>query len=61
MILNLHFFCSSTPAVQAALINSSIHVIMYTYYALSSLGPRVQKYLWWKRHITRLQLVGGSK
>ena len=30
---------------------------MYTYYALSCLGPGVQKYLWWKKHITHLQLV----
>ncbi|XP_060528424.1 elongation of very long chain fatty acids protein 7-like [Cylas formicarius] len=39
------------------LINSFIHVIMYTYYFLSSFGPEVRKYLWWKRHVTKLQLV----
>jgi hypothetical protein len=37
--------------------NTFIHVAMYTYYFLSSLGPKVQKYLWWKRYLTRLQLV----
>jgi hypothetical protein len=39
-----------------AVINSFIHVVMYSYYALSSLGPNVQKYLWWKKYITIMQL-----
>ena len=30
---------------------------MYLYYLLSALGPKVQKYLWWKKYITTLQLV----
>ena len=30
---------------------------MYLYYLLSALGPKAQKYLWWKRYITTLQLV----
>ena len=30
---------------------------MYLYYLLSALGPKVQKYLWWKRYITILQLA----
>jgi elongation of very long chain fatty acids protein 7 len=34
---------------------------MYTYYLLSSMGPKVQKYLWWKRYLTRLQLVSYSQ
>lgn len=44
-------------AIYGALINSIVHVVMYSYYALSCLGPSVQKYLWWKKHITHLQLV----
>jgi hypothetical protein len=39
------------------LINSFIHTIMYSYYTLSTLGQKVQKYLWWKRYLTQLQLV----
>jgi len=31
--------------------------VMYLYYLLSALGPKVQKYLWWKKYITTLQLV----
>ncbi|KAI5754139.1 elongation of very long chain fatty acids protein AAEL008004-like [Diaphorina citri] len=38
-------------------INSFVHVIMYTYYALAALGDQWQKYLWWKKYITTLQLL----
>ncbi len=40
-----------------ATLNSFIHVIMYIYYGLAGLGPSMQKYLWWKKYLTRLQLV----
>ncbi|GLV42889.1 uncharacterized protein CBL_09969 [Carabus blaptoides fortunei] len=39
------------------LANSFVHVIMYSYYFLAALGPAIQKYLWWKRYLTQLQLV----
>ena len=39
------------------LVNCIVHVVMYTYYFLSSLGPEMQKYLWWKRYITKIQLL----
>ncbi|KAI1286315.1 Elongation of very long chain fatty acids protein 1 [Halotydeus destructor] len=40
------------------LLNSAIHTAMYTYYALSTLGPRVRRrYLWWKRHLTTVQMA----
>ncbi|CAN7984964.1 unnamed protein product, partial [Ixodes hexagonus] len=45
---------------QAALgitINCFVHVVMYSYYFFSLLGPAVQPYLWWKRYLTQLQLV----
>jgi len=38
-------------------INSFVHIIMYTYYLLAAFGPTVQKYLWWKKYITTLQMV----
>ncbi|XP_064600548.1 very long chain fatty acid elongase 4-like [Liolophura sinensis] len=40
-----------------AMLNSFIHVVMYTYYGVSALGPQFQKYLWWKRYLTKLQLI----
>ncbi|XP_025110181.1 elongation of very long chain fatty acids protein 4-like [Pomacea canaliculata] len=39
------------------LFNSFVHIIMYTYYALAAMGPSVQKYLWWKRYLTMLQIA----
>ncbi|KAG8329897.1 Elongation of very long chain fatty acids protein 7 [Homalodisca vitripennis] len=48
---------SSEQVVAVGLVNSFVHVCMYSYYFLSSLGPSVQAYLWWKPYITRLQLA----
>jgi len=39
------------------LINNAVHVIMYAYYMLAAMGPEYQKYLWWKKHLTTVQLV----
>nr|XP_022906047.1 uncharacterized protein LOC111417878 [Onthophagus taurus] len=39
------------------LINSFVHIVMYTYYLLAGLGPKFKKYLTWKKQITQLQLV----
>ncbi|KAL2085462.1 hypothetical protein ACEWY4_018782 [Coilia grayii] len=37
-------------------LNSFIHVLMYSYYGLSTF-PSMHKYLWWKRYLTQAQLV----
>ncbi|XP_073841366.1 very long chain fatty acid elongase 7-like [Musca autumnalis] len=41
-------------------INSFVHIVMYIYYMLTAMGPKVQKYLWWKKYITVLQLLQFS-
>lgn len=30
---------------------------MYSYYGLAACGERVQKYLWWKKYITQMQML----
>ncbi|XP_028988159.1 elongation of very long chain fatty acids protein 1a [Betta splendens] len=40
-----------------AMVNAMVHVIMYSYYGLSAAGPRFQKYLWWKKYMTAIQLL----
>uniref|UniRef100_A0A3B3TGW0 Elongation of very long chain fatty acids protein 7 n=1 Tax=Paramormyrops kingsleyae TaxID=1676925 RepID=A0A3B3TGW0_9TELE len=40
-----------------ALLNCIVHVVMYTYYGLSAMGPTYQKFLWWKKHLTSIQLI----
>ena len=49
---NFFFFA----ACLSALINSLVHVFMYTYYGMSAV-PSLRKYLWWKKHLTQFQLV----
>lgn len=39
-----------------AIINSFVHVVMYTYYGLS-MFPSLKKYLWWKRYLTQFQMI----
>lgn len=39
------------------LLNSFIHFWMYSYYGLAAMGPHMQKYLWWKKYMTKLQIV----
>ncbi|KAM7292692.1 elongation of very long chain fatty acids protein AAEL008004 [Ixodes scapularis] len=48
------------PEGQGALglaMNAFVHVIMYTYYFLATLGPSVAQYLWWKRYLTMMQIA----
>lgn len=52
----LIFMCT-LAAFLPAMVNSFIHVLMYSYYGLSALGPSVTKYLWWKKYLTILQLI----
>jgi hypothetical protein len=60
----LHTSClslcfSMLTAFLPAMANSFIHVLMYTYYGLSAMGPHIARYLWWKKYLTILQLVSS--
>ncbi|XP_030768348.1 elongation of very long chain fatty acids protein AAEL008004-like [Sitophilus oryzae] len=39
------------------LINNFVHVILYFYYMVAAMGPQYHKYLWWKKHLTHIQLI----
>ncbi|XP_017487169.1 PREDICTED: elongation of very long chain fatty acids protein 1-like, partial [Rhagoletis zephyria] len=52
------WYVFGVPAINLfAFLNSCCHTIMYSYYALSALGPQIQPYLWWKKYITQIQLL----
>jgi len=38
-------------------INVFIHCVMFTYYGLATFGPAVQKHLWWKKYLTKMQII----
>ncbi|XP_030227979.1 elongation of very long chain fatty acids protein 4 [Gadus morhua] len=60
MIVNCWAGVKYVPGGQSffiGLLNSFVHMIMYSYYGLAGLGPHMQKFLWWKRYLTTLQLV----
>ncbi|XP_050437307.1 elongation of very long chain fatty acids protein AAEL008004-like isoform X2 [Adelges cooleyi] len=60
MPMSVWFGVKFTPGGHSTffgLLNTFVHIIMYTYYLLAALGPQVQKYLWWKKYLTSLQMV----
>lgn len=38
-------------------LNSGVHIVMYLYYLLAAFGPGMQKYLWWKKYLTMMQMT----
>ncbi|XP_046670873.1 elongation of very long chain fatty acids protein AAEL008004 isoform X1 [Homalodisca vitripennis] len=60
MPMSVWFGVKFTPGGHSTffgLLNTFVHIIMYTYYLLAALGPKVQKYLWWKKYLTSLQMA----
>lgn len=49
--------CSGSHGTLLGIINAFVHVIMYSYYFLTSYRPELRNSLWWKKHITQIQLV----
>ncbi|KAI9584426.1 elongation of very long chain fatty acids protein 7-like [Glossina fuscipes] len=37
-------------------LNNGIHILMYFYYLVAAMGPQYQRYLWWKKYITKMQM-----
>lgn len=48
---------SGEQGVVVGLLNSFVHIVMYFYYMVSAMGPEYQKYLWWKKYMTKIQLI----
>lgn len=60
MPMSVWFGVKFTPGGHSTffgLLNTFVHIIMYTYYLLTAMGPQYQKYLWWKKYLTALQMV----
>ncbi|XP_033211286.1 elongation of very long chain fatty acids protein AAEL008004-like [Belonocnema kinseyi] len=60
MPMSVWFGVKFTPGGHSSffgLLNTFVHIIMYSYYLLAALGPKVQPYLWWKKYLTVLQMV----
>ncbi|KAH9374269.1 hypothetical protein HPB48_005589 [Haemaphysalis longicornis] len=58
--VNVWFYTLFAPEGQPAFglaLNVFVHTIMYSYYFLTTFGPRVRKYLWWKKYLTTVQIV----
>ncbi|KAI5750176.1 hypothetical protein M8J76_013441 [Diaphorina citri] len=60
MPMSVWFGVKFTPGGHSTffgLLNTFVHIVMYAYYFLSALGPHMNKYLWWKKYLTTLQLI----
>lgn len=40
-----------------AFVNCLVHVIMYFYYLVAAMGPRFERFIWWKKYLTTIQMV----
>lgn len=40
-----------------ALLNAFVHIVMYFYYMVAAMGPKYQKFIWWKKYLTTFQMV----
>lgn len=53
----IKFLTGGGQPILLGAINSFVHVVMYTYYFFTSYKPELKKSLWFKRHITELQML----
>lgn len=56
----IYVFISGGHSTFFGLLNTFVHIVMYSYYLLSALGPQYQKFLWWKKYLTSLQMVSTT-
>lgn len=64
MPMSVWFGVKFTPGGHSTffgLLNAFVHIVMYTYYMFSAMGPQFQKYLWWKKYLTTFQMVSLNR
>lgn len=49
-------FLPAGHGTMVAVLNCLVHAIMYGYYLFSVLNENVKKSIWWKKHITQVQM-----
>ncbi|XP_069697701.1 very long chain fatty acid elongase 7-like [Periplaneta americana] len=60
MLFLLYYTTRWSPGGHCVLngtINCFVHVVMYAYYFITNAFPEYKKNIWWKKHITEIQLV----
>ncbi|XP_016772517.1 elongation of very long chain fatty acids protein AAEL008004 isoform X4 [Apis mellifera] len=60
MPMSVWFGVKFTPGGHSTffgLLNTFVHIVMYTYYLLAAMGPKLQPYLWWKKYLTVFQMI----
>lgn len=50
-------FCVAGHGTMLGLLNTFVHAVMYGYYLFSALDESVKRSIWWKKHITQIQLI----
>ena len=54
--IGVNYFADGYTSIPI-LLNSIVHIIMHSYYILSSLGYKHKPWLWWKKYLTIIQMV----
>lgn len=60
MVLTGYLGTRFIPGGHASLlviVNCFVHIFMYSYYLISAIDTSKKAFVWWKKHITHLQLV----
>ncbi|XP_024946898.1 elongation of very long chain fatty acids protein AAEL008004 isoform X5 [Cephus cinctus] len=60
MPMSVWFGVKFTPGGHSTffgLLNTFVHIVMYSYYLLAAFGPKMQPYLWWKKYLTAFQML----
>ncbi|XP_017890685.1 elongation of very long chain fatty acids protein AAEL008004-like isoform X1 [Ceratina calcarata] len=60
MPMSVWFGVKFTPGGHSTffgLLNTFVHIVMYTYYMLAAMGPKLHPYLWWKKYLTVFQMI----